>query len=830
LSDYNNEDKSVPKFRFSILAVACASAIFSGFVTANEQTKSSEKVQAKELKNKDVELITVYGRQNQVVMNSGLATKSDMSLMETPAAVVIVDEELINAQGANNLQDLVRNISGVTQAGNNYGIGDNLVIRGLGANFTYDGMYGGAGLGNTFNPTRSLTNVESVEVLKGPATGLYGMGSAGGVINLIEKKPQFENYHDITVELGQWDSYALSVDSTGGLTDKLAYRVVAKSARSDGYRDIGTDRDEIYSSIKYVFDEKQDLLLSAAYIKDAIAVDSVGHPIRIFNAESAGGKTAGEVNWEDLVNDPAGKGVQLTDVQRQQLASSLVGSDGLTPYEFGHNGIISPMAKDNEGEELRFKLTHNVFFNDNFFLSQQLQYRDYTSGFARQTGAYNYVYWNRRGTINANPRAPLVEDGVLYPFAARRQEYRQVEADEKSLQYFADLRYDFEFAGIDNELLLNANYEDRDIRFKQHSIYDADKVIKNKVGEVIYQGKLPYIYDIRNPNWAEGAFKDHDPLMTSNYNKKVRAWGVGLQHVGYFSNGFSTRVGVAFNEIKQSYEHFGVDARYRASAAEPTAEADTNDDGITYNLGVTYMPTDDLSFFINHSKGRTAYSMLGGIKGDGSDRLDSESISDDLGMRIKAFDDQMLTSLVIFKSSRTNLQYSNPDFEEGVSAPNVQENFFDGKEETSGVELDINANLSDEWVINVNGVYQDARDKKDPNRSSYDTRQKGVPYVTASTWVTYSSNMFSLDSPIDVSLGVKYVDDRSTNTSSFGIPDGYVQSYTVVDSAISYQADSWKLQLNINNLFDEVYYNKAMFLGGMPGEERNAKVTFSYQL
>jgi outer membrane receptor for ferric coprogen and ferric-rhodotorulic acid len=79
-------------------------------------------------------------------------------------------------------------------------------------------------------------------------------------------------------------------------------------------------------------------------------------------------------------------------------------------------------------------------------------------------------------------------------------------------------------------------------------------------------------------------------------------------------------------------------------------------------------------------------------------------------------------------------------------------------------------------------------------------------------------------------LGVKYVDDRSTNTSSFGIPDGYVQSYTVVDSAVSYQAESWKLQLNINNLFGEAYYEKAMFLGGMPGEERNAKLTFSYQI
>ncbi|AQS37360.1 outer membrane receptor protein [Shewanella psychrophila] len=818
------------QFRFSLLAVTCASAFLPGLASANDQTKAPEKVQAEELKNKDVERITVYGRQNQVVMNSGLATKSDMSLMETPAAVVIVDEELINAQGVNNLQDLVRNISGVTQAGNNYGIGDNLVIRGLGANYTYDGMYGGAGLGNTFNPTRSLTNVESVEVLKGPATGLYGMGSAGGVINLIEKKPEFESRHDIGIELGQWDSYALSLDSTGGLSDKLAYRLVAKTARSDGYRDIGTDRDEVYTSLKYVFDDSQDLMISASYIKDAIAVDSIGHPIRIYNAESVGGKTAGQAGWEDLINDPEGNGIQLTDEQRQQLADSLAASDGLTPYEFGHNGIISPMAKDNEGEELRFKLTHNIFLNENVFLNQQLQYRDYTSGFARQTGAYNYVYWDRKGTINADPRAPLLEDGVLYPFAARRQEYRQVSADETSWQYFADLRYDFELAGIDNELLVNANFEDRDIRFKQYSIYDADKVIKNKAGDVIYQGQLPYIYDIRNPNWAEGSFEDHDPLMTSNYNKKVSAWGVGLQHVGYFGYGFTTRIGVAFNEIKQSYEHFGVDERYRASAAEPTPEADTSDDGITYNLGVTYMPTDDLSFFVNHSKGRTAYSMLGGIKGDGSDRLDSESISDDLGMRIKAFDDQMLTSLVFFKSSRTNLQYSNPDYDEDVSGPNVPKNFYDGKEETTGVELDMNAHLNEQWMINVNGVYQDARDKKDPNRSSYDTRQKGVPYVTASAWLTYGADLFTLSSPIEISLGAKYVDDRSTNSSSFGIPDGYVPSYTVFDSAISYQADSWKLQLNVNNLFNEVYYNKAMFLGGMPGEERNAKLTFNYQL
>lgn len=809
-------------FRLSLTALACLSVL--------SQTASAEANSVSANAEANVERITVYGRQNSVVKNSGLATKSDMSLMETPAAVVIVDQELIETQGTDNLQDLIRNISGVTQAGNNYGIGDNIVIRGLGANYTYDGMYGGAGLGNTFNPTRSLTNVESVEVLKGPATGLYGMGSAGGVINLIEKKPQFESKNKFTAEVGQWDTYSLALDSTGGLSDDVAYRLVAKSGRSDGYRDIGTDRDEIYGALKWVLSDSQDVMLSGAYIKDAIAVDSIGHPIRIYNADSVGGKSAGEVTWQDLINDPSGKGLQLTDAQRQQLAASLSGADGLRPYSFGDAGLISPMAKDNEGEELRFKLTHNIYFNDNLFLNQQLQYRDYTSGFARQTGAYNYVYWKQgKNPINTDPRAPLVENGELYPFAARRQEYRKVDADETSWQYFADLRYDFQLGAVDNELLLNANYEDRNIRFQQYSIYDADQIFKNKDGKIIYQGSLPYIYDIRNPNWGTGKFEDYDPLKTANYDKKVSAWGVGLQHVSYLPYGFTTRIGVAFNEIKQAYEHFGVDPRYSTSQSQATPEADTTDNGMTYNLGLTYMPIEDLSFFINHSKGRTAYSVLDAVKDNATDRDDSESISNDLGMRFKAFEDQLLGSLVFFKSSRTNVAYNNPDYTNGILTPNIPVYFYDGSEDTQGVELDLNAHLNDQWRVNLNGMYQDARDKQNPNDvANYDSRQKGVPYVTASAWVTYGADWFRLSSPIELSLGAKFVDDRSTHSSSFGIPDGYVPSYTVVDSAVSYNADSWKIQLNINNLFNKDYYSKAMFLGGMPGEERNVKLQYSY--
>ncbi|MFV0276395.1 MAG: TonB-dependent receptor plug domain-containing protein [Parahaliea sp.] len=397
--------------------------------------------------NPKLETMTVYGKQNRIATQSMLATKSDMTLMETPAPLLVVDETLIREQGASDLQDLLRDMSGVTQAGDSFGIGDDISIRGLGANYTYDGMYGGAGLGNAFNPTRSLTNVDTVEVLKGPASVLYGIGSAGGIINLIEKKPDFNRFTDLEAIAGAWDTYSLEVDHGGVISDDIAYRLVAKSARSDGYRDVSLDRDEVYGSLRFDLGERQSLVTSLAWIDDSVQVDSTGHPIRIYN-EASTGVAAGDVTAGDLVNDPSGRGVELTDSQREALAATIGSGTGLRPYDNGDTSLASPLSAPNEGDELRFKLHYRIAFSSALSLSQQLQYRNYESEFVRQTGAYNYIYWNRNGAINADPRAPLVDNGVLYPWAARRQEYRKVTAEEKSWQYFADLQYRFNLAGI----------------------------------------------------------------------------------------------------------------------------------------------------------------------------------------------------------------------------------------------------------------------------------------------------------------------------------------------------------------------------------------------
>ncbi|MHC6645156.1 TonB-dependent receptor [Alteromonas sp. HB246098] len=797
----------------SLLSVTSTVTATSALAQDNDvETPVDSQVQSAE---ENLDVITVYGRHNRLILESGTATKSNMSLMETPAAIVVVDGTLLREQGVDTLQESIRNISGLSQDGNNYGVGDNLAIRGLGVNYTFDGIYAGADLGNSYNPTRSMTNIESIEVLKGPATGLYGMGEAGGIINLIEKKPQFQEAYEVKASVGSWDSYSIMADATGAINKDLAYRVVANREQSDGYRGLSDERSELYTSLKYVASSDNQFLLSAAYIDDAVQIDSVGHPDRLIDLTMFD-TDAGSLTGADLVNDTAESGgLQLTDAQRDELAASLVSTDGVQPFDLGDTSLISPISRPNEGEEFRVKLRQDLVISDDWSLTQQLQYRTYETEYIRQTSAFNYVYVDRNGTTNLEPRAPLVIDDVLYPYAARRQEYRKVEAQESVWQYFIDLTNTWSLGDIRGEHLFSANYENMDIEYTQWSIWDADDTRSDAV---------PYILDIRNPNWPTGTFEDYNPALRSKYDKEVSSWGVSFQEVLYLNDNFTARIGGAYGGVKQTYQN---------QFSDGNPEYDANDDGFTYNLGLTYMYSDSLSTFINHSKGRTAYSTLGSLSEE-NNRPDSESESWDLGVRFTALNEQVIGSVVVFDTARTNLQYTNPLYEDNIEDPSynidVPEFYYDEQDRTTGVEVDINFDINEQWSLNANGTYQEPRTEPGAYASSTDEEQtKGIAEKFASTWLTYSHSFEALPAPVKFSVGVTYEDERTISASAFGVDYAFVDSYTVWDAAVSYVSDDWDVQLNLRNLDNKDYYSSAMYLGGLPGEERNAKLSVAYR-
>jgi iron complex outermembrane receptor protein len=131
--------KLKPTWPISV-ALATLMATVATPTLANESNIASSEAVNMPLPDNEMDKITVYGKHNQLILASGTATKSNMSLMQTPAAVVVVDKMLLDDQAVSTLQDSLRNVSGLTQAGNNYGIGDNLSIRGLDVNYTLDGI------------------------------------------------------------------------------------------------------------------------------------------------------------------------------------------------------------------------------------------------------------------------------------------------------------------------------------------------------------------------------------------------------------------------------------------------------------------------------------------------------------------------------------------------------------------------------------------------------------------------------------------------------------------------------------------------------------------
>jgi len=596
--------------------------------------------------------------------------------------------------------------------------------------------------------------------------------------------------------------------------------LILSERESAGYRNLNEDRTEIYPSLLFKPTTDHNLLFTGAYIADKVQVDSSGHPVRIFDIRST---TPANVNAEDAIlanipnGPPGGSRLQLTDAQRQQLLDSLAPGDGGQPYDLGDASLISPLARPTDGEEFRIKVRHDWTINEDTAFAHYAQFRSYSSDYVRSTGAFNYVYWNRRGSINAAPRAPLVENGVLYPFAVRRQEYRKVDFQEDTLQYFAEIKRRFELAKTKHELLVTSYLESRDYQTKGASVYDADNSRSAA-------NPVPYIYDMRNPNWPTGRFEDYAVYQSSDYTKDVTSYGFGIQDVITLPHNLTVRLAAGWNQIDQKYDNNLV----RSGDPLPVS---SQDQGMNFNAGVSWRFRPDTALFVTAAQGRTVLSVTGSVSLN-NQPPDSESENYEIGMKQQFLGGRVALSTALFKTSETNLRYGNPLYDDNPSSPtyniSVDPYRYDGAEKTTGAEMDLNVNLTADWLVNFNATYQDARTKRNPGLGTVTGLKKGTPRFYSSLWVQHTMNPDFLDGQLTIGGGLRHTGRRTINSTSFGIAQAYADRYTTVDAVIRYDSKSfWSAQLNVKNLTDERYYEIAQFLGGRPGEPLNATFTIT---
>lgn len=195
-------------------------------------------------------------------------SRLNLSAMQTPASVESLSGEQVRARGDRSVQDAVSRSTGISRTGTPGDGGTSLQARGFTGQSSvmqlYDGNRMYTGMGTVTFPVDTWS-VERVDVLRGPASVLYGEGATGAVVNVIPKKPfegDIENH--LRVGYGSYDSQQQAFDSGGSLSDTLSYRLNLNRLRSNGWIDRG-DASSDFISAALRWQASEDLAFTLAH-------------------------------------------------------------------------------------------------------------------------------------------------------------------------------------------------------------------------------------------------------------------------------------------------------------------------------------------------------------------------------------------------------------------------------------------------------------------------------------------------------------------------------------------------------------------------------------
>ncbi len=200
---------------------------------------------------KDNKVIVKAQRQNYRALSATGATKTDTLIKDLPQSVRVLTADLLKDVGVVNLAGALDLSSGISRQSNFGGIWDSYAMRGFTGdpNFGSDYMVNGFSSSRGYNGLRDSSSTQSVEVLKGPASALYGRGEPGGTVNITTKKPRFEPAYAVDATIGSFGNKRIAADLTGAITDTVAYRLNAAREKGDSFRDyLTTDRSFISPS------------------------------------------------------------------------------------------------------------------------------------------------------------------------------------------------------------------------------------------------------------------------------------------------------------------------------------------------------------------------------------------------------------------------------------------------------------------------------------------------------------------------------------------------------------------------------------------------------
>ncbi|MEH2010379.1 TonB-dependent siderophore receptor [Nostoc sp.] len=176
------------------------------------------------------------------VPDATTATKTDTPLRDIPASIQVIPQQVIEDQQPRNLIGILRN-AGVVQSNFSSRIIDTFSIRGFDARNVYRNGVRDR-FANEAAFSSSLTNVDRVEVVRGPDSVIYGQVNPGGIINIVTKKPLSQPYYAFEVRRGGYELFEPSLDLSSPLTKdgSLSYRLNTSYRTAEDFTDFYNEK------------------------------------------------------------------------------------------------------------------------------------------------------------------------------------------------------------------------------------------------------------------------------------------------------------------------------------------------------------------------------------------------------------------------------------------------------------------------------------------------------------------------------------------------------------------------------------------------------------
>jgi len=719
--------------------------------------------------------VEVIGRKESSYKNTNsfIGTKTASALKEVPQSVGYVTKELILDQGATTVNEVVKNISGVNQ-NSSY---NDFSIRGFRAT-------GNRNSGNLLNGMRaqtslwkqsSLANIERVEVIKGPASALFGNAAPGGVINRVTKKPLFENKNSITVGVGSWNTLKTYGDFTGPLNPKktLLYRLNLGYEKTDSFRDLqGSESIIAAPSFSYIPNEKTHINVDFVY--------------QNFNGKIDRGQSV-----------PADGNVYSTPISRSLSAAN----DFLK-----ENTLNTTIA-----------LTHK--FSDHISLNAIYLNSSYSEDMLEHTQAN--LYYKQIG--NGANAFRYADPNKVMMTANQRKRYF---ANNSFNTYF---NFNFNTGILKHKLLVGYDYFISEQKAGSSSISAQGYLSKDKTKVVNTYTTTANVLagSVLTPTTNVPIFDLYDPIAGNAYKDISKyIWKQNtLNPYEEYSHGVYVQEQIDISIVKLL---IGLRQEWFTETLnkETTKEISRQTSAFIPRVGLVVEASENINLYSTWVKGFQPQGA--NIQSDPDryggpfDYMKSELY--EVGLKTEWFNKRLSATLAIFKITQENSLEQSPKAGKADWRVPVDE-------ESNGFELDVAGQILPNFSVVANYAYTDARIvklKEEGTIKDLNVQRPSTPRHAANLWTKYIFENGSLKG-LGAGIGVSYASERLGQVGRRATAASY-PDYTLLNAVLYYKVKDVQLQLNVNNVLNRTYWISGYDnLRNFPGAPRNINASVTYR-